>query len=184
MGLGVVVRRERERQRRTQQPTGEEALHPWWWEIQTTGLGPIAQGIKFSPIKKIASDYLLAYFQLFYLLFYNSMKEVIKGKRGRESEHVLLTGARHTFAHVFMITIFCLQHTIPLSLIRNNYTSLPLPFLLSFFCPSFLLLSLFCFTLIAASAATKSSVGLYLKQILEATLPFYCGQKRPVLKGS
>lgn len=27
MGLGVVVRRERERQRRTQQPTGEEALH-------------------------------------------------------------------------------------------------------------------------------------------------------------
>ena len=27
MGLGVVVRRERERQRRTQQPMGEKALH-------------------------------------------------------------------------------------------------------------------------------------------------------------
>lgn len=85
------------------------------------------------------------------------------------------------FAHVFMITIFYLQHMLSLSLIRNNYTSLPLLFLLSFFAPpSFLLL--FCFTSIAASASIKSSVGLYGNRS-QRHLSFLSGQNRVCVEG-
>lgn len=92
-------------------------------------------------------------------------------KRVEERESMCSWLEPGRFAHVFMITIFYLQHMLSLSLIRNNYTSLPLLFLLSFFAPpSFLLL--FCFTSIAASASIKSSVGALRKQIPEAPLLF------------
>lgn len=104
------------------------------------------------------------------LSFYNSMKESYQRKEEkRESMCSWLEPGR--FAHVFMITIFYLRHMLSLSLIGKNYTSLPLPFLLSFFAPPLLLL--FCFTSILAIKTCHQKLnGALQKQIPEAPLLF------------